>query len=100
MTSALLPALASCAADPILQKAVKACLKESPSGSCDCRNGCGADDADEARFSGPLDAWDTSEITSMSELFYNPEEEGCFFCEFNGNLSAWDTSRVTDMNRM
>ncbi len=40
----------------------------------------------------PLGAWDTSGVTSTSEMFRNSS--------ISGDLSAWDTSNVTDMSVM
>ena len=37
--------------------------------------------------------WDVSQVTSMSELFYNKGS-------FNADISRWDTSSVTNMYRM
>ena len=64
---------------------------------------------------GPIASWDTSEITDMSELFFdmagfdedisrwdvsNVTSLACTFWDatsFNGDLSRWDVSNVTDL---
>eukprot|EP00619_Florenciella_sp_RCC1007_P004526 CAMPEP_0205909030 /NCGR_PEP_ID=MMETSP1325-20131115/3597_1 /ASSEMBLY_ACC=CAM_ASM_000708 /TAXON_ID=236786 /ORGANISM="Florenciella sp., Strain RCC1007" /LENGTH=388 /DNA_ID=CAMNT_0053275291 /DNA_START=23 /DNA_END=1189 /DNA_ORIENTATION=+ len=48
--------------------------------------------AAKARY-GPIASWDTSEITSMEQLFMRK-------ADFNADLSGWDVSNVTNMNRM
>ena len=46
---------------------------------------------DEAiAFNQPLDAWDTSKVTNMDEMFYKA-------AAFNQLLDKWDTSKVTSM---
>ena len=40
---------------------------------------------------GPIERWDTSNVTNMSELFSNTTN-------FNADLSSWDTSNVTNMS--
>ena len=42
---------------------------------------------------GQPNEWNVSEVTDMSELFYNINN-------FNENISCWDTSKVTNMERM
>merc|ERR1712100_966161 len=42
---------------------------------------------------GPIEQWDTSEVTDMSNLFK-------YWSDFNENISAWDTSKVTSMQNM
>ena len=42
---------------------------------------------------GPIASWDTSEITSMTWLFYEK-------AHFNGDISRWDVSNVLDMGAM
>ena len=42
---------------------------------------------------GDISTWDTTNVTSMSNLFSNRNT-------FNENISAWNTSNVTDMNHM
>merc|ERR1719199_1253763 len=37
----------------------------------------------------PIGEWDTSQVTSMSDLFKNKPD-------FNDDIGAWDTSKVTD----
>ena len=39
-----------------------------------------------------LNAWDVSQVTNMSRLFYG--------AAFSGDISGWDVSNVTDMNSM
>ena len=45
------------------------------------------------RFDGDLSRWDTSKVTNMSYMFYEA-------MSFNCDLSRWDTSKVTDMSYM
>ena len=42
---------------------------------------------------GDISAWDTSNVTNMSRMFYRAPS-------FNGDISAWNTSKVTDMSGM
>jgi len=42
---------------------------------------------------GPIDTWDTSQVTDMKELFAEREE-------FNENINTWDVSNVTNMVEM
>ena len=42
---------------------------------------------------GPINSWDTSLITDMSDLFKN-----CY--NFNDDISNWDVSNVRDMSNM
>ncbi|AII16923.1 hypothetical protein JO84_gp263 [Aureococcus anophagefferens virus] len=42
---------------------------------------------------GPIEKWDTSKVTDMSELFKDQTE-------FNEDISKWNTSNVTNMNGM
>lgn len=41
---------------------------------------------------GDISEWDVSEVTDMSELFFDKE--------FNGDISNWDVKNVTDMHGM
>ena len=45
------------------------------------------------RFDQDINFWDTSNITDMSEMFYDA-------LSFNQPLNDWDTSNVTNMSRM
>ena len=45
-----------------------------------------------ARF-GPIEEWNTSQVTDMSHMFERAES-------FNQDISGWDTRRVTDMSNM
>ena len=45
---------------------------------------------------GPIDCWDVSGVTDMSQLFYNLQ----WPAGFNEDISGWDTSRVTTMRAM
>ena len=67
---------------------------------------------------GPIEDWDTSMITDMSDLFYgatafngdisqwnvssatNLNSMFAEATEFNGDISQWDVSSVTNMNKM
>ena len=52
------------------------------------------DNNEEAlKLYGPMDFWDTSNITDMNWLFYNRKT-------FNHNINSWDTSNVTNMRYM
>ena len=42
---------------------------------------------------GPMEEWDTSQVTSTRYLFEDKSK-------FSLDLSAWDVGRVTDMKRM
>ena len=42
---------------------------------------------------GPIQGWDTSEVTNMAGLF-------CNFTDFNEDISEWDVSNVTTMVMM
>jgi surface protein len=72
-----------------LKAAVDSCITLDPTGVACCNHGadCGA--------AGPVEMpdWDVSQVTSMSELFYNKGS-------FNADISRWDTSSVTTMYRM
>ena len=72
-----------------LKAAVDNCLAVDPTGVACCSHGadCGA--------AGPVEMpdWDVSQVTSMSELFYNKGS-------FNADISRWDTSSVTNMYGM
>ena len=53
---------------------------------------CGCPELQE-NFNSPIDRWNTSNITDMSEMF-----SGCE--EFNQNISDWDVHNVLDMYKM
>ena len=42
---------------------------------------------------GPINTWDTSQITNMSRLFYKKEY-------FDSDISDWNVSNVKDMSYM
>ena len=42
---------------------------------------------------GPINEWNTSNVTNMKNLFKNK-------LKFNGDISNWDVSKVTNMDRM
>ncbi len=44
-------------------------------------------------YHGPIELWDTSQVTSMRQAFKG-------YGDFNPNISAWDTGEVTDMYEM
>ncbi|CAL6432420.1 unnamed protein product [Bathycoccus prasinos] len=48
---------------------------------------------DRRFFNGDISDWDTSQVTSMTNMFL-----GCI--SFNGDIGNWDTSQVTDMRLM
>ena len=56
---------------------------------------------------GPIEQWDTSQVTDMSYLFSSRDRSGNLnsptcstYWTFNRNLRDWDVSRVTTMKRM
>ena len=53
---------------------------------------------------GPIEQWDTSQVTDMSWLFSRYRPGGDPYCStqatFNRNLNSWDVSRVTTMYYM
>lgn len=53
--------------------------------------------AAEATYGAHIKDWDTSQITSMTELFMTPPA-GCTV--FNDDISGWDVSNVGDMSYM
>ncbi len=46
---------------------------------------------------GPIDEWDVSAITDMSNLFHDASGA---YANFNENISSWDVSNVTTMDSM
>ena len=67
-----------------LKTAVDACLAESPwHGVCPFYSGTTTD-------YGPMGTWDTSKVTTMTELFKSNADG-----EFNADISGWQTTRVT-----
>ncbi len=46
---------------------------------------------------GNISSWDTSHVTNMSKLFFNPRNAKSFQC-FNDSIGEWDVSRVSDMS--
>ena len=52
-----------------------------------------SDEAEALALYGPISAWDVSDVTNMSSLFFEASN-------FNGDLSTWDVSSVTNMNQM
>jgi len=73
------PPLESESPNDLLREKVKAYMKEG----------------DNCEY-GPISHWDTSEVTDMSELFWNKKD-------YNGvtaDLSQWDVSKVTNMRFM
>ena len=51
---------------------------------------------------GDISAWDTSEVTDMSDLFcahVTVVKKKSTAASFNGNLSAWDVGKVSTMYR-
>jgi surface protein len=72
-----------------LKTAVDNCIAVDPTGVACCNHGadCGAAGTAE------MPDWDVSQVTSMSELFYNK-------ASFNADISRWDTSSVTTMHQM
>ena len=42
---------------------------------------------------GHISNWDVTEVTDMSELFPDPDDECCF----NDDISEWDVSNVENM---
>ena len=44
-------------------------------------------------YYGPIAGWDTSQVTDMSNLFYDKSS-------FNDDISSWNVSKVTTMNSM
>jgi len=52
-----------------------------------------SDESEALALYGPISAWDVSDVTNMSSLFYEASN-------FNGDISAWDVSGVTNMYAM
>mmetsp|Transcript_40628 Transcript_40628/g.100893 ORF Transcript_40628/g.100893 Transcript_40628/m.100893 type:complete len:164 (+) Transcript_40628:64-555(+) len=55
---------------------------------------CNDPGAAAARY-GDISNWDTSQVTTMSDLFCTSTHPKCD--TFNGTMTHWDTSSVTDM---
>ena len=49
--------------------------------------------AEPHQYYGPIECWDTSRVTDMSQMFVDAYA-------FNKDIGRWNTSRVTDMSRM
>ena len=56
-----------------------------------------SDEASANSTYGDISTWDTSLVTSMSELFGRYRGFNCY-STFNGNITTWNTSSVTDMS--
>ena len=68
--------------DANIQEAVDTCLSTHPeTGLCT-----------DSEF-GAISTWDVSQVTDMTELFFNKNQ-------FNGDISSWDVSNVIDMTYM
>ena len=48
-----------------------------------------------SKFNGDISAWDVSNVTNMSCMFYH-----CSFSGENGDISVWDVSNVRSMSYM
>jgi len=71
-----------------LATAIDNCLVVDNTGQACCNKAnCGVAGNAEMK------SWDTSQVTDMSELFYDRSD-------FNASIGAWDTSQVTDMGGM
>ncbi len=69
-------------------KATNETLKEAVKAWCSS-----TDHANALQRYGHISTWDTSDVTSMKELFYVQRE-------FNDNIENWNVSKVTDMQLM
>ena len=70
-----------------LKSAMQKCLRNLPDDPF-CADICGL----------PVGAWDTSEVTSLAQVFsYSDDAKPELF---QGNVGTWDTSNVTDMSRL
>eukprot|EP00980_Cylindrotheca_fusiformis_P003561 scaffold792_cov84-Cylindrotheca_fusiformis.AAC.1 len=69
-----------------IAKAVKQYIQDGCSDKKNCNNSV------VEAYGWPIGTWCVSNVTSMSELFADPD--------FNDDISGWDVSSVTDMSRM
>ena len=84
-----------------LQDAVNACLTYDPTGIACCSKthdtNCDSSTVADRRcgVAGCMEMplWNTSSVTSMSDMFYEASA-------FNADISEWDTSSVTSMSDM
>ena len=56
-------------------------------------------DGDTA-YAGPMNCWDTSQVTDMQEAFLGPFRDQATRNTFNSPIGCWDTSSVTSMQDM
>ena len=76
-----------------LKTAVDACIAENSAGNCPTFAGTTVNVGEGSGTYGLIGTWDVSQVTDMTEMFYNKNY-------FNQDLNGWDVSSVVDMTGM